>query len=314
MNHARMGSIGVLMGGCSSEREISLKSGRAVYEAMRSAGCHVKALDVVVQQENSIVTLLRESQSDVAFIALHGRFGEDGTIQRILENAAMPYTGSGVEASRLAMNKVLSKEIFLKQGIPVPEYVVVSRGKSLQRDVVLERLKGLPVVVKPSQEGSSIGITLVTQEEEFAFAVEKAFRYGDEVIVERYIKGRELTVSILGQAPLPIVEIRPQNSFFDFAAKYKDGKTEYSVPAFLPDDVTTKIQKLAWEAHRALGCRDFSRVDFILEEERTPYVLEVNTIPGFTSTSLFPKAAKAMGVEFSELCLELIRLAYGKKK
>ncbi len=310
----KFGRIGVLMGGYSSEREISLKSGTAIVDALKSEGCDVIPVDITEKDEKMIASRITDSGMDMAFIALHGRLGEDGTIQAILENLNIPYPGSGVEASRLAINKILAQSIFKNNGICVPPYVIVEKNTNLTKKFFLEELGTLPWVVKPACEGSSIGISLVEDIKDLDNALKTARGYGGNILVERFIKGRELTVGILEEKPLPIVEIRSSRMFFDFTAKYKKGLTEYIVPAPLPEEVSQRLQREALKANRALGCRDISRVDIILAPEGTGYVLEINTIPGFTSTSLLPKAAKAVGIEFNQLCLRLMELAYGQKK
>lgn len=310
----QFGRVGVLMGGVSSEREISLKSGQAIVEALLRQGCQAVSLDIVDDEEERILSLLRESGIDVAFIALHGRLGEDGTIQSILEKANIPYTGSGVDASRLAINKVLAQNIFKKNGISIPSYVTLTKGDRFDVGAVVEKLKGYPVVVKPACEGSSIGISLANAKEELKDAVGYAWQYGDVVLLEQYIEGRELTVGIIGQEALPVVEIRPKCKFFDFEAKYTKGMTDYIVPAEIPKDVSERLQLVALRAHEALGCADLSRVDFMLDADLAYYILEVNTIPGFTATSLLPKAAQQQGISFDQLCFKLTKVAYGKKK
>ena len=315
--------IGVLLGGYSSERDISLKSGQAIFEALRAAGCRVTALDITSRDRDKIAKQIRDSGIDLAFIALHGELGEDGVIQSILEEIGIPYTGSGVESSRRALDKVTAYRIFEEHGIPVPDYQVIRSGEDVPFGHFSGRW-GSPLVVKPASEGSSIGITIVRDPEQFAAALKFAGRYSSQVLVERYLSGRkasgqeasgrELTVGILGEEALPVVEIRPGNPFYDFAAKYQDGETEYIVPARLTGGITAQLQETALRAHRALDCRHFSRVDFLLDDEGQSYVLELNTIPGFTSTSLLPKAARAAGIEFPELCLRLVRMAYGKTK
>src|SRR3989344_2049740 len=325
----QLGRIGVLMGGYSAEREISLKSGTAVAESLKRQGGEVIAIDIMVKDKEKITSLVRSYNLDVAFIALHGRLGEDGIIQSILEEIGVPYTGSGVEASRLALDKVLAQDLFQKSGIQVPAHISLSL-QSLQSLQGLQGLQGqqeaahragliqsidfYPVVVKPAREGSSIGIPLARAPGALPEALDKARKYDDKVLIEQYIQGRELTVGILGDEALAPIEIRPKAEFFDFKAKYSSGATEYIVPAHLPQEVSDKIRQTALAAHQALGCADLSRVDFILAENDAYYVLEVNTIPGFTSTSLLPKAARVMGIDFDRLCLQLAGLAYGKKK
>ena len=306
---ASFGRIGVLMGGYSSEREISLKSGKAVFEALHQYGCNVAALDIVSQDEKVIVDLIKTAHVEIAFIVLHGRLGEDGRIQSILEKMGILYVGSNAEASRRALDKTVAQQIFRENNIPVPENAVVGKGEKIKTADILEKLNGLPVVVKPASEGSSIGVTLVDTAENLSDAVDNAFRYDDKVLIERYINGRALTVGILGQEALPVIEVRPKNKFFDFTSKYQSGMTDYIVPALLSRDVALRIQSIALKAHRVLGCSDFSRVDIMIDKEDCSYVLEVNTIPGFTSTSLLPKAAKVIGLDFTQLCLRLIGLA-----
>ena len=299
--------IGVLMGGLSSEREISLKSGKAVYQALKEQGLNVVALDIRKKgSEPFFLREIKQARISCAFIALHGKFGEDGTIQRILESLRIPYTGSGPLASYLCLDKIASRRIFKHYNIPVPEYEI------LHRRCWESRIKGLkysfPVVVKPSKEGSSIGIGFAHKASELKRAINYAFKYDDTIIIERYIRGREITVGILENRPLPVVEIVPKRSFFDFQAKYEKGRSDYIVPAKLPQSCSKKAQDLGLLAHKALGCRSFSRVDMILGGAQ-PTVLEVNSIPGLTSRSLLPMAAGARGINFGQLCLKIVRLA-----
>ncbi|MBN1870737.1 MAG: D-alanine--D-alanine ligase [Candidatus Omnitrophica bacterium] len=310
----QFGRIGILMGGISSERAVSLKSGKAVAEALLRQGCDIVALDIVDGEEKAISSLIGGANLDIAFIALHGRMGEDGTIQSILENMNIPYTGSGIEASRLAINKPLTQNIFKKNGINVPAYVTLSKGNEFNADEIAGQLGGYPIVVKPACEGSSIGIRITMTPEETIHAMEQAWGYGPTILLERYIKGRELTVGILKEEALPVVEVCSKRAFFDYDAKYTKGMTDYIVPADIPEEVSCALRETALQAHHVLGCADFSRVDFILGLDQAHYVLEVNTIPGFTSTSLLPMAAQARGINFNQLCFKLIQLAYGKKK
>jgi D-alanine-D-alanine ligase len=307
------GTIGVLMGGYSSEREISLKSGRAVVESLTKAGCSVVPLDINVRERDQIKRTIQNAGMGVGFIALHGALGEDGTIQSILEELNIPYTGSGVTASIRAFNKIETQKLLQERGLPVAEFTT-AKADSFDAEAIAAQMKGFPLVVKPACEGSSIGVHLARQKEDLVVALKDAFRYGNEVIIERFIPGRELTVGILGREALPIVEIKPQNQFFDFEAKYQKGMTDYVVPAPLPADLARNIQAIALQAHEAIGCETYSRVDFRLDPANRPYILEINTIPGFTETSLFPKAARQAGMEFTDVCLKLIQLAYGKKK
>ena len=307
------GKIGVLMGGCSSEREISLRSGRAVFEGLKELGCDVVAMDIQTENRDEVSRLIKSSEIECAFLALHGHFGEDGQIQEILEDIDIYYTGSGVLASRLAMDKVASRRIFEVYGIPVPSYRVVNQF-SYGKNWKLHHTVTLPVVVKPSCHGSSIGLSIVERYEDLDNAMESAFQYDSTVLIESFIKGREITVGILQENALPVIEILPKRQFFDYEAKYQAGMTEYRIPAVLDEDTKKKVERAALAAHRLLGCRGCSRVDILLSQDQTPYVLEVNTIPGFTATSLLPKAARTIGIEFPSLCLTLIELAYEKTK
>jgi len=307
------GKIGVLMGGPSSEREISLKSGKAVYEALKGAGVDALPLDITTDSIDENIILIGSSGISCAFIALHGRFGEDGQVQDILETLKMPYTGSGVSASRLAMDKVSSRQIFESHDLSVPRYKVMHKGSYLSDTASISEI-GFPLVVKPATHGSSIGLSIVREPSGIARALESAFEFDDKILIEEYIKGREMTVGILEDDALPVIEIIPSKSFFDYEAKYQAGMTEYVVPARLDEAIAKNIQSSALSAHRLLGCFGCSRVDLILSERGIPFVLEVNTIPGLTATSLLPKAAKIVGIDFTQLCLKLIRLAYANAK
>lgn len=301
------------MGGVSSEKDISLRSGRAVVGALQKMGGAVVPLELASFDRNEVMNVIRQSGIQLAFIALHGKFGEDGTIQALLEELRIPYTGSGVNASACAFNKVTTQRTLRANGLPVADFYV-AHALTANAGRIMEELKDYPVIAKPACEGSSFGVSIIHKEEEFPSALQEAFRFGNEIIVEKFISGRELTVGILDQHVLPVVEICAQNSMFDHQSKYQPGLTQYIVPAQLPEDVTKHIESIALKAHRALGCEGYSRVDFRLNEALEPFVLEVNTIPGFTETSLFPKAAKQAGIDFGDVCLKLIELAYGKKK
>jgi D-alanine-D-alanine ligase len=303
------GKIGVLMGGPSSERDISLKSGKAVVDALKQLGIQVEPIDIITDNAQENIRLIKSFSIDCAFIALHGRYGEDGTIQEILEGIGIPYTGSGVKASRLAMDKVASLEIFSRGGLAVPEYKVVNKDSKDRKNSL-----GYPLVVKPATHGSSIGLSIINKEDELEEAIKTAFKYDCNVIVQKYVKGRELTVGILDEKALPVIEIVPKNFFFDYEAKYKQGMTEYVVPAKLENSVALKVQEVGLSAHKMLGCFACSRADIILTDDLTPYILEINTIPGMTATSLLPKAAGITGLDFGQLCIYLLRLAYAKKQ
>lgn len=293
--------VAVLMGGPSSERGISLKSGNAVCQAL-SDSCYVPiAIDAVDEWED----LLKEAGVSVAFIALHGKFGEDGTVQAILEDMSIPYTGSGVSASRLAIDKVASRKIFQKAGIPVPEYIVVKKP-SYEFDC---RAIGFPMVIKPALQGSSIGLSIIEEKSQIKKAMDLAYVHDSEILAEKFIKGDELTVGILDDVALPVIKIVPNRKFYDYKAKYTSGDTQYLVPAPVETNFYKKAQEIALAAHNALGCRDFSRVDMILGADGIIRVLEVNSIPGLTSTSLLPKSAAVVGLSFKDLCIKIIELA-----
>jgi UDP-N-acetylmuramate--alanine ligase len=309
-----LGTIGVIMGGCSSEREVSIKSGAAIVKALTEAGCQVKVLDLTNENREAVKDWLKGQKLDMAFIALHGRFGEDGIIQSILEELEIPYNGCGPSASYAAFNKSVAQKLFDLHGVRTPKTIVLQGLDGLDEKGLLNQLGGLPVVVKPACEGSSIGVSVVRDAETLPGALRKAFEYGEEVLVQKFIPGRELTVGFLGQVPLPIVEVRAQSGFFDFQAKYKDPNTEHIVPAPLPVDLVRSVQSEALKAYQALGCEGYGRVDMIVDGANAPHVLEINTIPGFTAMSLLPKAASAAGLDFQQLCLILIDMAYGKKK
>ncbi|MDP8214898.1 MAG: D-alanine--D-alanine ligase [Candidatus Euphemobacter frigidus] len=300
INPKKYGTVGVLLGGPSAERAISLKSGKAISRALRKHGITV----IEIGENEEIRAGIREHPIDVAFIALHGRFGEDGQVQELLEEMDIPYTGSGIEASRLAMDKAASRRIFEAAGLTVPPFRVFGPG-----DVCRLPPFSLPVVVKPVREGSSIGLSVVRTRRQFAEACTAARRYDRTILVGKYIPGKELTVGVLDREPLPVIEIIPWNQFFDYEAKYVKGKSSFKVPAPLPSSVGRKVQEVGLTAHRVLGCYAYSRADIILGDDGIPYLLEVNSIPGFTATSLLPQAARSIGIDFPALCLRLLDLA-----
>lgn len=310
----KFGKIGVLMGGPSTEREISLKSGKAVYDSLIQEGFNAVAIDIKSEGQEENTRLIKSQEIDIAFIALHGRFGEDGQMQGILDTMGIPYTGSGVRASRLAMDKIASRTIFESSGLAVPRYKAEDRISYNANWKIHNNDFALPLVVKPATHGSSIGLTIVDRKENLDKSVDLAFSFDETIIIEEYIRGREVTVGILDEKPLPVIEIIPKNRFFDYEAKYEAGMTDYVVPAQLGDAVAQNIQETALSAHKLLGCYGCSRVDMILSNDKIPFVLEVNTIPGLTKTSLLPKAAKVVGIDFQHLCVKLIELAYEKAK
>lgn len=313
-NVQRFGRIGVLMGGSSSERDISLKSGTAILDGLKIGGCNAVGMDISLQSDEAIENYVRCSLIDVAFIALHGKLGEDGRIQEILENLKIPYTGSGVDASRLTINKAVTQEFLLREGINVPKFFVIKKGLYLDVDKVTAQCGPFPLVVKPACEGSSIGVHIVSDEFELLWMVEENFKFGNYVLIEQFISGKEVTVSIVNEKALEVIEVRPKSQFFDFRAKYEKGTTEYVLPADLSEGVTKNLKETALRVHQILGCKDFSRVDFILGGDGNSFVLEINTIPGFTETSLLPKAAQNAGISFSQLCTTIVGFAYGKKE
>lgn len=298
--------IAVLMGGFSSEREISMRSGRKVAAALRSVGYCVEEVDVRSEQFEI------PKKVDVVFIALHGTGGEDGVVQSILEKQGILFTGSGSEASHLAFDKVAAKKIFREYGLSTPRDVVWDKKQF--DSAKLKNKLDYPVVVKPSRQGSSIGIQIVEREEQLKSALQEAFEKDSVVLIEEFIEGRELTVGILGEEALPVVEIRPKSGWFDYHNKYTEGATEELVPAPIGSSLKQQVQTQALKAYRILGCRDMSRVDFRVDCQGQTYLLEVNTIPGLTDTSLLPKAAAARGITFPNLCLALVKCALNRKR
>ena len=297
--------IGVLMGGLSSEREISLRTGGLVAASLTKKGYSVTAIDV----GRDLPQRLINEDIGVAFIALHGRYGEDGCVQGLLEVMGIPYTGSGVSASAICMDKLLSKEILEHHGISTPKYTVFRKDTAGDPPSVR-----YPVVVKPLREGSTIGISVVSEKKDINPALDNALQYGDTALIEEYIAGMEVTAGIIGDKPLPLVEIVPRGGFYDFNTKTSGGMAEYIVPARLAAAVSEKIQDVALTAHKTLGCCYVSRVDFRVDPAGQPYVLEVNTIPGMTETSLLPKAAGEAGIGYDDLVEMILSSAFKYKK
>jgi D-alanine-D-alanine ligase len=307
--------IGVLMGGISAEREISLKSGTAVLNALRELRYDVAAIDA----GSDICDAIKREGIEIAFVILHGGHGENGSVQGLLEVLGVPYTGSGVLASALAMDKEISKKVFLSGGIPVAPFKVVTRdalrvtGKAQKAEPwsLNPELIGFefPWVIKPVAEGSSIGVSIVKDGASLGQALETALAFGERVVIEKYVGGKEIQVGILNDRALGSVEVRPKKEFYSYEAKYTAGLTEYVLPPELPSDILGKAEQTALSAHKALGCRGATRVDLILDGECSPYVLEVNTIPGMTETSLLPKIAALSGLTFSSLIEEVLREA-----
>jgi D-alanine-D-alanine ligase len=301
--------VAVLKGGRSAEREVSLNTGAQVASALVSSGYDVVEIDAAA---DDFIVQLQTSSADVVFICLHGRFGEDGTVQGLLELLGMAYVGSRVLASALAMDKVMSKSLYACWGIPTPDYVGLDRGDPWTVEDLVAHL-GEKVVVKPCTEGSSIGMTIVHGADELPDAIEKAFASDARILVERFVTGVEVTVGVLGTGAdtiaLPTLEIVPEHEFYDYDSKYLPGMSKHIIPAGVSDAENAECARLAVESHRALGCRHISRTDTIVTEAGEIFVLETNTIPGMTSTSLVPDAARAAGIEFPELCAKLVAMA-----
>jgi D-alanine-D-alanine ligase len=304
---AALGKVGVLFGGRSAEREISLISGNGVLQALKSKGIDAHPFDPA---ERSIAELAAE-RFDRVFIALHGRFGEDGSLQGALELLGIPYTGSGVMASSVGMDKITTKIVWLAHNVPTPKYAVIDDGADL--DAIVAEL-GLPLIVKPPLEGSTIGITKVTRAEDFRAAVDLAHRYDKLVLAEQFISGREFSVPLLGAGAtaraLPVIEIVAPEGNYDYQNKYFTDDTQYHCPAPLDAATTEAIQRHVENAYRALGCEGWARIDVLLREsDNAPFLLEVNTSPGMTTHSLVPMAARAEGTAYEDLCVEILRSA-----
>jgi len=323
-------NIAVFVGGTSPEREVSKSSGKAIYKALNSLGYNCTLIDPAygtnqpvtdeeffsakdfgeITNENIIKTVNSEllENIDLVFLALHGRWGEDGMIQSLLELKEIKYTGSDVLSSTIAMDKDFSKTIFQKNNVNTPSWITID--KKFNRDEIIRIINSelrYPVVIKPNDQGSTVGLSIAKSDEEVFKAVETAFRYSDLTVVEEYIPGREMTVAVLEDKPLPVLEIIPKSGFYDYESKYTSGMSEYIVPADVTADVFDKLQQQAITAFRSLRCKVYGRVDFRLNEENIPYCLEVNTLPGMTETSLVPKMAKAVGISFEDLIERIIR-------
>jgi D-alanine-D-alanine ligase len=342
-------NIVLITGGPSAEREVSIASSRSIVKALRELGHEVRVIDPIngdmivsedeifksgIRKESPSVEMLKEmheksnkkileciisdifENTDLAFLGVHGKFGEDGKIQTLLELRGIKYTGSDVFSSALAMDKDVSKLILNSAGILTPQSLLLSRESKLNDIRLIDRKIadsiGYPCVIKPNDEGSTVGLSIVQPDVEdiqLENAVKLAFNYSDRVLVERYIKGRELTVPVIGDDAFPVIEIKPKGGFYDYEHKYTKGMTEYFCPADIPESIEKKAKEDALKAHRALGCSVYSRVDFILDENNGLYCLEVNTLPGMTETSLVPKSAAANGMSFTQLIERLIDLS-----
>lgn len=323
----------LLLGGTSPEREVSKSTGKSVYQALQKLGYDVIVLDPAyginqpidvedyfdekdyakILNENYLdaVNLIIANQIDVAFLALHGKYGEDGTIQSLLELKGIKYTGSKVLSSAIAMDKIMSKILFKEYGVPSPKWLHFKTGETSVDEIkqIIESEFGFPAVVKPNDQGSTVGLTICKSSDELAEAIETAFKFSDRILIEEYIPGRELTVAVIDDAALPVLEIRPKHGIYDYECKYTSGMSEYIVPAEIPEDVSKSLQQIAVQACRSLRCEVYARVDFRLSSENKAYTLEVNTLPGMTSLSLVPKMAKAVNISFEELVDRIIKLS-----
>jgi D-alanine-D-alanine ligase len=343
-------NILLLTGGLSSEREVALSSGRAILKALRENGHNVKVVDPIYGSENvseknifkdfikrdypsdaqirelqktAARKLLESIQSplfdniDLVFIGLHGKYGEDGKVQTLLEMRGKKYTGSGILASNLAMSKEISKTIFRYNNIRTPDWILVTKDDKFNPQDIFFRITNelrFPCVIKPDDEGSTVGLTIIyeSDEEKTKKAIELAFNYTNKIIIEKYIKGREITVPVIGADSFPVIEIKPKEGFYDYEHKYTKGMTEYVCPAEIQNEVAKDAQQIALTAYKSLGCSVYSRVDFILNELNELYCLEVNTLPGMTDTSLVPKSALQNGINFNELVEKIIKLSLEK--
>lgn len=337
--------IAVLLGGSSPERFVSIASGRGIVRALRELGHDLVLVDPALGRDqipeadllsqgvgttpppqeilkklsyrNYLAAVDSEILDDVelAFIILHGKWGEDGVIQSLLELRSIPFTGSGIMASAIAMDKVMSKKLFVHHGIPTPDWYDYRVNSSPRPAAVKEQIErlGYPNVIKPNDQGSSVAITIVRDETGLDSALEEAEKFSDTVLAEAFVPGAELTVGILGDEPLPVIEIRPHDGFYDYHHKYTKGMTDYLVPAPIERDMAVRLQELSVSTFQALGCKGFGRVDFRVGDDGTPYCLEVNTIPGMTDTSLVPKAAAAAGIPFKELVGKIVELSLNRK-
>ncbi len=300
--------VALLVGGTSRERKVSLISGQGVEQALKELGYSYELIDT---GKADFIQKLEQGNFDVAFLALHGKGGEDGCIQGLLECLNIPYTGSGVLASALAMDKTRAKTFYQAAGLPTPHSVNLVKGEAYDLAELIG-VVGEKSVVKPATEGSALGVTIVHNAKELQPAIESAFEHDETILVERFIEGVEITVGVLGNddpQALPIVEIIPHAEFYDFEAKYETGGSDHIIPARISEQASKSAQRIAIGAHRALGCRGFSRTDIIIDQFDTCWALETNTIPGMTPTSLFPDAARHAGLSFADLCDKLIALA-----
>lgn len=301
-NANQFGKVAVLMGGSSAERSISIESGTAVLKALQSKGVDAHGIDV----GNDIVDVLSKGNFTAAFIVLHGRGGEDGTMQGLLEIMGLPYTGSDVLGSALSMDKLRCKQIWLQAELPTPDYVSVNQSTDWS---ALENHLALPVIIKPTNEGSSFGVSLVKQSQDLMSAWEEANHYDPSVIAERYIVGGEYTVPILHGKVLPMIKMETDREFYDYEAKYQSDDTRYICPCGLSPEVEKLCGEIALQAYELIGASGWGRVDIMIDEDMQPWLIEVNTVPGMTSHSLVPMAAKQAGISFEDLCLQILETA-----
>lgn len=302
----------VLMGGPSAEAEVSRRTGAAIADALKSKGYHVSTLEL---NPKTVLQDIENLKGDVVFNAIHGRYGEDGALQGVLEMAEIPYTGSGIMAHSVGMNKKVSKDVFKGAHIPTAESISYNGNLQSKEDIIkhIEDTFSLPVVLKPATQGSSIGVTIVKEQDQLAKAVTEALTYDPILVVEQFLNGREFTVSVLDGKALAIIEIRPHSGEYDYTSKYTAGATDYLVPAPISEDMTKEMQAIGELVYREVQASGAIRVDVMTDDKDNMYVLEYNTIPGMTATSLVPKAAKEMGIDFPELCEKILLTAgYGK--
>jgi D-alanine-D-alanine ligase len=325
--------IALVLGGTSPERAVSKLSGQSIYKALLSLGCNPILVDPaygINQPKDKSAFFLNEDFSeisnanyvravnsklfdgvDIALLALHGKWGEDGTIQSLLELRGIKYTGSKVLSSALAMDKIMSKILFQHYNVNTPKWITIENNHNNYSELT-EKIKnelGFPCVVKPNDQGSTVGVSICKSEDQLSSAFDLAKSYSSRILVEEFIEGHEVTVAVLDNEPLPVLEIKPQHNVYDYECKYTSGMSEYEVPAKIPDDVAKNIQEQALSAHISLGCKVYNRMDFRLNKEMKPYCLEANTLPGMTSTSLVPKMAQAVGISFEELIEKIIQLS-----
>lgn len=302
----------VLMGGISAEREVSLRSGKAVLDALLTLDYEAQAIDF----NSSAIKDIIDYNPDLVFIALHGKYGEDGTVQGLLESLQIPYTGSGVATSAICIDKVLSKIVFNSAGVPNAEYRILNThdldAPNVLRDQIISNI-GLPMVIKAATQGSSIGTYIIKDENEILSAIKNAFKYSRQVLVEKFIDGQELTVAVIGNNEpqvLPMIEITSANEFYDYESKYTKGMCEHIIPARIGEECQAEITRISKQVYTLMGCQGFARIDFMLDKSGLPFVLEVNTIPGMTEMSLVPDAARAAGISFTELIERVVKLGF----